>query len=249
MRYSLLKLENLLKDIFEGNLDNSITTDWIDRFIPMIHKAIDQNIIEIDGKIISPNIFHVRFNKPWNDNLRQRDDFNSEVKELISQIIEDKKMSRRGPLIIKVIPDEEIETSFSIDAYHTNINLGNTIRIRDEIAQSDNSTEACFGLLISPSGDKFEITKARTTIGRSEENDLVIDNLLMSRQHAVIQIKDAGHVIKDLESNKGTYVNGNRIEEQTLISGDVLTLGDISMIYMVENNNKSTQNPITKKIN
>jgi HD-GYP domain-containing protein (c-di-GMP phosphodiesterase class II) len=62
-------------------------------------------------------------------------------------------------------------------------------------------------------------------IGRLDDNDLAFDNPYISRHHAEIVEKDGGHIIRDLGSTSGTYVNGQRVVEHVLLDGDLIRLG------------------------
>jgi len=68
---------------------------------------------------------------------------------------------------------------------------------------------------------------AEVTLGREPENDIVIGDHLVSRRHAAIVPVADGHVVRDLGSTNGTWVNGRRIGEQPvhLYPGDYVTLG------------------------
>ena len=65
-------------------------------------------------------------------------------------------------------------------------------------------------------------------IGKSDNNEYVVKENTVSRQHAVLTITDAGeYYIRDLNSTNGTYIDGKRISEQTrLVAGNVLRLGN-----------------------
>jgi|UPI000688445F pSer/pThr/pTyr-binding forkhead associated (FHA) protein len=63
------------------------------------------------------------------------------------------------------------------------------------------------------------------TLGRGAHNDIVIPSAEVSRQHAVITVEAAFTTIRDLGSRNGTYVNGDRIENQALVDGDVIRVG------------------------
>ena len=74
---------------------------------------------------------------------------------------------------------------------------------------------------------------AKITIGREYDNDVVVDNKLASRHHAVIQkIKDA-YFIKDEQSTNGTFVNGVKIPSDKYVKlnlGDKITIGNMSLV-------------------
>lgn len=74
---------------------------------------------------------------------------------------------------------------------------------------------------------------AKITIGRDTDNDVVVDNKLASRHHAMIQkIKDA-YFIKDVGSTNGTFVNGVRIPSDKYVKlkpGDKISIGNMSLV-------------------
>ncbi len=74
---------------------------------------------------------------------------------------------------------------------------------------------------------------AKITIGRSSDNNIVIDNKLASRHHALIQkIKDA-YFLKDENSTNGTFLNGRRIPADKYVRlnpGDKITIGNSNLI-------------------
>ena len=82
-------------------------------------------------------------------------------------------------------------------------------------------------------GGKQHISLDRpiTTIGRQLDNDVVIEASEVSRIHAQIRWRYGRFVIYDLDSSSGTYVNGLRIREHILESGNVISFGNIVVIY------------------
>lgn len=79
---------------------------------------------------------------------------------------------------------------------------------------------------------KISLT-AKITIGRSADCDIVVDNKLVSRQHAMIQkIRDA-YFLKDDNSTNGTFLNDRRIPADKYVKlnpGDKITVGSISLL-------------------
>jgi len=74
---------------------------------------------------------------------------------------------------------------------------------------------------------------AKITIGRESDNDVVVDNKLASRHHALIQkIKDS-YFIRDEESTNGTWVNGVKIPSGKYVklnTGDKITIGNMNLV-------------------
>jgi len=71
------------------------------------------------------------------------------------------------------------------------------------------------------------------SIGRDEATDLHIGSRRVSRRHAVIDRKGETYCIEDLDSTNGTFVNGERVSEAKLQSGDVLAFGDAEFTFTV----------------
>lgn len=72
---------------------------------------------------------------------------------------------------------------------------------------------------------EVQLTKERTTLGRRPYNDIVIDNLAVSGEHAVFHQQGDEVEAEDLGSTNGTYVNGKLIKKHALQNGDVITVG------------------------
>jgi HD-GYP domain-containing protein (c-di-GMP phosphodiesterase class II) len=69
------------------------------------------------------------------------------------------------------------------------------------------------------------------TIGRSPENGLQLNDLQVSRKHAVVQQTPAGTIVRDLGSGNGTYIGDRRILEYRLADGDVIRIGPVDLKF------------------
>ncbi len=81
---------------------------------------------------------------------------------------------------------------------------------------------------------EVQITKDKTTLGRRPYNDIVIDNLAVSGEHAVLQMVGADVFIEDLNSTNGTYINGKAIKKQLLTHNDTVEVGKYKIKYLVD---------------
>jgi hypothetical protein len=81
---------------------------------------------------------------------------------------------------------------------------------------------------------EVQITKDKTTLGRRPYNDIVIDNLAVSGEHAVLQMVGADVFIEDLNSTNGTYINGKAIKKQLLTHNDTVEIGKYKIKYMID---------------
>ncbi|HEX7639967.1 MAG TPA: FHA domain-containing protein [Burkholderiaceae bacterium] len=81
---------------------------------------------------------------------------------------------------------------------------------------------------------EFQITKERTTLGRRPYNDIVIDNLAVSGEHAVLTASASDVFIEDLNSTNGTYINGKAVKKQLLSNNDVVEVGKYRIKYLAD---------------
>ena len=76
------------------------------------------------------------------------------------------------------------------------------------------------------------LTQERTTVGRRPYNDVVIDNLAVSGEHAVFVLSGDDVLLHDLGSTNGTYVNGKPVKQQTLRNGDLVEMGKYKIRFL-----------------
>ena len=81
---------------------------------------------------------------------------------------------------------------------------------------------------------EVQLTKERTTLGRRPYNDVVIDNLAVSGEHAALQMNGSEVVLEDLNSTNGTYVNGKAVKKQSLQNGDTIEVGKYKIKFVNE---------------
>jgi hypothetical protein len=81
-------------------------------------------------------------------------------------------------------------------------------------------------------GESFRPSGERTRIGRSPDCEIFLDDVTVSRNHAVLIEKDGRFVVEDQGSLNGTFVNRHRIESAPLDEGDELQIGKYRMTFI-----------------
>jgi pSer/pThr/pTyr-binding forkhead associated (FHA) protein len=81
---------------------------------------------------------------------------------------------------------------------------------------------------------EVQLTKDKTTLGRRPYNDIVIDNLAVSGEHAVLQMIGTEVYIEDLNSTNGTYINGKAVKKQQLRANDVVEVGKYKIKFLAD---------------
>ena len=82
--------------------------------------------------------------------------------------------------------------------------------------------------------ERIVTEKKRITIGRTNDNDIVLENRGVSRKHAMIEFNNNAAVLIDNESLNGTFVNNRKVAEEVLRDDDVITIGKYSLVYNSE---------------
>jgi DNA-binding response OmpR family regulator len=82
---------------------------------------------------------------------------------------------------------------------------------------------------------RWTLAKPVISIGRWEDNDVVVDDRWVSRHHAQVRREEEGYVIQDLDSKNGTFVNGQRIAVPTpLADGDEIQMTPLIKLTFVD---------------
>lgn len=81
-------------------------------------------------------------------------------------------------------------------------------------------------------GSRYALDEPLITIGRDPESTIFLDDVTVSRRHAEVRTTpDGSHVVADVGSLNGTYVNREGVEEAGLVDGDVVQIGRFKLIY------------------
>ncbi len=86
----------------------------------------------------------------------------------------------------------------------------------------------------------YEITQPIINIGRSKENELVMEDPTVSREHAQLRVTAQLATLFDKHSQSGTFVNGKRIQQATLASGDVIKMGQTEFVFQKHTSSEPT---------
>jgi ABC transport system ATP-binding/permease protein len=100
------------------------------------------------------------------------------------------------------------------------------------MAKSTTVSQFPTGMLKSPrAGSQLRTTTGAARIGRAIDNDIVIHDVLASRHHAYLHPTPIGAEIRDADSINGTFVNGIRVGSAVLTEGDVVTIGNVDLVF------------------
>ncbi len=81
-------------------------------------------------------------------------------------------------------------------------------------------------------GESFALEGERLTVGRRPESEVFLDDVTVSRDHAILVRRGSDYYLDDCGSLNGTYVNRRRIESQRLVDGDELQIGKYKLAFL-----------------
>ncbi|MDR3685563.1 MAG: FHA domain-containing protein [Coriobacteriia bacterium] len=82
-------------------------------------------------------------------------------------------------------------------------------------------------------GERFFVDRGKLTIGRDPESDIFLNDITVSRTHAVVESKDDVVSVADAGSLNGTYINGELCDKSTVLNnGDVVQIGTFQMLFL-----------------
>jgi pSer/pThr/pTyr-binding forkhead associated (FHA) protein len=90
-------------------------------------------------------------------------------------------------------------------------------------------------------GDEVKITKDTFFIGRSQTNNLILEDRSVSRKHAVLNFLDGEFVLSDLNSYKGIELNGEKVKEVVLRDGDQIRFGSVALQFLLGDSKSSVK--------
>jgi hypothetical protein len=81
-------------------------------------------------------------------------------------------------------------------------------------------------------GESFRLEGDRLSVGRRPDSDIFLDDVTVSRDHAILVRRGSDYFLDDCGSLNGTYVNRRRIESHRLVDGDELQIGKYKLAFL-----------------
>lgn len=149
--------------------------------------------------------------------------------ELVDSVTDHARQQRYafvGPVTVRFERDEALDTGVF------RVRGG---RVKGTIAPATAATATATHPVLDVDGRRYQLTGARTVIGRGSDADVVLDDAGVSRNHAQITLEDGGAVVRDLGSTNGTFVDGERANASRLADGSTITIGRTRIVFHSRN--------------
>jgi len=116
--------------------------------------------------------------------------------------------------------------------------------VLERVANPTASTPSNAHLLVNGE-DTIWLEQPMVQIGRSRENDIVLEDPFSSRHHAQLRLRFGRYTLFDSNSQSGTFVNNVRVREHVLQVGDVIRIGNTHLLYFDENAPEQNTEPLS----
>ena len=210
-----------------------------DRIIQRLATAVRENIVQQkDDRAIAPNVFTLIVATETSPMWKEQSTIDA-LKNIITTASRDVGLKFvTQPTIVITTDDKFSAEEIKVVASHKLEPVGDTqgmhmSTMNDENEESDNIPENAF--LIIEGVKVHPLNEAVVNIGRRLENQLVIDDPRVSRNHAQLRAIKGRFVLFDLNSTGGTFVNGQRTSQTVLYPGDVISLAGVALIFGQDN--------------
>jgi pSer/pThr/pTyr-binding forkhead associated (FHA) protein len=229
------KIQKLVEDQLAGILPGIKLED---RIIQRLATAVRENVVQQkDDRAIAPNVFTLIVSTETSPMWKEQSTTDA-LKKIISTAVRDVGLKfTTQPSIVITTDDSFSAEEIKVVASHRLEPVADTQGMQAagtrENEEGENIPENAF--LIVEGVKVHPLTQPVVNIGRRLENQLVIDDPRVSRNHAQLRAIKGRFVLFDLNSTGGTFVNGQRTSQTVLYPGDVISLAGVALIFGQDN--------------
>jgi pSer/pThr/pTyr-binding forkhead associated (FHA) protein len=230
------KIQKLVEDQLAGILPGLKLED---RVIQRLATAVKENIVQQkDDRAIAPNEFTLIVATDTSPMWKEQSTIDA-LKNIITTASRDVGLKFVTQPTVNITTDDNFSAEeIKVVAAHKLEPVGDTQGMQtsmgnEENEEADNIPENAF--LIVEGVKVHPLNESVVNIGRRLENQLVIDDPRVSRNHAQLRAIKGRFVLFDLNSTGGTFVNGQRTSQTVLYPGDVISLAGVALIFGQDN--------------
>jgi pSer/pThr/pTyr-binding forkhead associated (FHA) protein len=230
------KIQKLVEDQLAGILPGLKLED---RVIQRLASAVKENIVQQkDDRAIAPNEFTLIVATDTSPMWKEQSTIDA-LRNIITLASRDVGLKFVTQPTIQITTDDTFSADeIKVIASHKLEPVGDTQGMQtpmstEENQEAENIPENAF--LIVEGVKVHPLTESVVNIGRRLENQLVIDDPRVSRNHAQLRAIKGRFVLFDLNSTGGTFVNGQRTSQTVLYPGDVISLAGVALIFGQDN--------------
>lgn len=190
-----------------------------------VRRECDARAAAVDrSRTVAPNEYTIALSPTDHDAVDEwgADALVHELEETLQDHAQRQRYSFVGPVNVEFAVDDTLSTGRLAVKSRS---------VRGPVAPATSRDHRSRFPLLDIDGQRYHLTGEMTVIGRGAEADIVVDDTGVSRQHCRFEVTDQGTILTDLGSTNGTFVEGQRIREVTLLDGNAVTVGRTTIMY------------------
>ena len=236
MKLNLEQLESNLQKLVEIQLAGILPGLKLeDRVIQNLASAIRENIVQQkNDSPLAPNVFTLIVSTDTSPMWKEPQTIET-LKNIITTASREAGLKLVGQPTVKITTDDTYSADeVRVVASHKLEPVAETQGLQNITTSGSSEEGAGFpenAFLIVEGVKVFPLNESVVNIGRRLENQLVIDDPRVSRNHAQLRAIKGRFVLFDLNSTGGTFVNGQRVSQTVLYPGDVISLAGVALIF------------------
>lgn len=240
MKLRLEQLESRLQALIEVRLVSALPGFQIeDLVIQKLANAMKSNLIEdAEGNKLVPNVFTLVVN-PRSAKRWQQPSLLEAMINSLKIVGEEAGLKFSAPPTISIVQDHQQQEAVVDVVASQQLEAAADTRgmtpANGSIENEGNGTFPQNAFLIVDGVKVFPLIESVINIGRRLDNQLVIDDPRVSRNHAQLRAIKGRFVIFDLNSTGGTFVNGQRTSQSVMYPGDVISLAGVPLVFGQDN--------------
>lgn len=230
---TLNQLESRLQSLVEGStaklFPRSATSHQL---AALLEEAIQQGLHDgPNGELVAPNLFYLSFHPDQAAILQKDGVWIEQLARTLLELEEYSNFKFSEAPVVRVVGSVELEYGEMKVLAEFNSETSSETAGKPVDQKVDEDDSSLQGYLIVNGTRVFLLDQIVMNIGRRSDNQLVLEDGKVSRLHAQIRVIDHNYVIFDLDSARGTWVNGEKIHQRRLMPGDVISIAGIPLVF------------------
>jgi hypothetical protein len=233
LKNALAQLEVRLQTLIEGSAARIFASDTLqDELASRLIEAMLFGVkTQASGEMVAPNLYTLVVHSGQATGLQKDSVLLEELAQTLHESAGETGLVFLSPPVLRIDEDESMSPrQCRVIAQISIENLAETTDLVVEAAPNAPNIPANAFLIVD--GTRiFPLTQQVVNVGRRPDNQLVIDDVRVSRVHAQLRAIKGRYLIFDLDSMGGTFVNDQRIHQSLLYPGDVISLAGVPLVF------------------
>ncbi len=232
----IIQLENQLEQLIEGVFANLFHRRLSGRDIALqLVRSMEDNLkapLGNDPRIIAPDDYRIHLNPDVRTRFEQTyPDIQQTLGEYLVTLATQAQYCLLNNPKVKLKANPTLTSSQClVEALHTS-EIQHTTAAMQPIQVSDTKPAPKNPQIVINGERTIQLKKKTINIGRSDNNDIILDDPRISRYHLQLRLRFGSYTLFDIQSTTGTTVNNVAVREYRLQSGDVIRIGQTQIIY------------------